>query len=93
MYNGCNLEVVDDFVYLGVKMNYNGAYKKEQDYATQQGNKSMFSLISKSRAHNLDLDLQIDLFDNLIQPVLLYGSEIWGAYGCNIVGRLQLKYY
>ena len=77
-YNGCNLEVVDDFIYLGVKMNNYGTYRKEQNYATQQANKSLFSLISKSRAHNLDLDLQIGLFDNLVQPVISYGSEVWG---------------
>ena len=79
IYEGAKLDIVDEFIYLGVKINYNGTYKKEQNYALQQGNRSMFSLISKCRAQNLDIDLQIELFDSLVQPVMLYGSEVWGA--------------
>ena len=79
-------------MYLGVKFSYNGAFKKADLYASQQAQKSMFSLISKSRALNLDLDIQIDLFDKIVQPVALYGSEVWGAYESKIVNRTQLKY-
>ena len=92
-YNNAPLEVVDDFIYLGVKLNYNGSYNKQQVYSGQQANKNMFSLISKCRNLNLDLDLQVDLFECIVQPVLLYGSEIWGAYGTKIANKTQLKYY
>ena len=92
-YSDAPIEVVDDFIYLGVKLNSNSSYKKEQVYASEQANKSLYSIISKSRQLNLDLDLQIDLFDKVVMPVALYGSETWGAYGCEIVSRVQLKYY
>ena len=53
----------------------------------------MFSLISKARALNLDLDLQIDLFDSIVQPVSLCWYEVWGPGGGNTVNKTQLKYY
>ena len=91
-YNDKPIDMVDDFVYLGVKFNYNGTFKKGELYDLQQANKSMYNLISKARALNLDLNLQIDLFDRIVQPVLLYGSEIGGPGGGNIVNKTQLKY-
>ena len=33
------------------------------------------------------------LFDSIVLPVLLYGAEVWGAYGTKIVSRTPLKYY
>ena len=34
IYEGSKLlDIVDEFIYLGVKMSYNGTYKKEQNYA------------------------------------------------------------
>ena len=92
-YDGNVIDIVDDFLYLGVKFNFNGKFSKEESYAAQQANKSLFSLLSKSRALNLELDLQVDLFDKVVSPVLMYGSEVWGPQGCNIVSRVQLKYY
>ena len=38
-----------------------------------------------------EIDIQIALFDNIVLPVLLHG-EVWGAYGCNIVSCIQLRY-
>ena len=92
-YNGEPIDVVDDFIYLGVKLNSNGSFKKEQVYASEQANKSLYGIISKSRQLNFDLDLQIDMFNKVVMPVALYGCETWGAYGCEIVSRVQLKYY
>ena len=34
----------------------------------------------------------IRLFDSLISPILLYGSEIWGIYNYKEVDRLHLKF-
>ncbi len=53
----------------------------------------MYSLLSKIRKHSLPIDIQIDLFDKTIKPILLYGSEIWGFGKNNILERVQLKFY
>jgi hypothetical protein len=35
--------------------------------------------LKKSRKLNLPIDLQIELFDTMVAPVLLYGCEVWGS--------------
>ena len=92
-YDGELLDIVDDFVYLGVNLSSNGSFKKWQVYAAYRANKSIFVAICRSKQLNLSLDVQIDLFDKLIELVALYGCEVWGPYDCEIVARVQLRYY
>ena len=40
----------------------------------------------------MPLDIQIDLFQKLVIPVLLYGCELYGYENIEIIERLQLKY-
>jgi hypothetical protein len=42
----------------------------------------MFCLIKKAKNLQLPIDMQIDLFDKLVKPILLYGCKCWG-YGNN----------
>ena len=52
----------------------------------------MFSLLKKIRTLNLPLDLQLELFDKMIKPILLYGAEVWGFGNCDVIERIHLKY-
>ena len=52
----------------------------------------MFSLLSKCQSFSVPLDLQCEIFDKLVVPILLYGSEVWG-FGSNAVAeRVRLKF-
>lgn len=73
-----SIDVVSDYVYLGVTFNYNNKFPKAIKKQLDQGRKAMFSMLVKSRRLCLPIDIQCDLFDKLVLPVLLYGSEIWG---------------
>ena len=54
----CNkLQVVDDFVYLGVKLNYNGRFKKAISKQVSQAKRAMFSVLSKIRKPKLPEDI------------------------------------
>ena len=55
---------------------YNGRFLKNNQRLVEQARKAMFSVLRKSR--KLHLDLQLQLFDNMVVPILLYGSEITG---------------
>lgn len=46
LYNGENLEIVDQFIYLGVVFNYNGKFFITQKQLATQGRKAMFALKS-----------------------------------------------
>ena len=43
-----------------------------------QARKAMFSLLTKARRLSLPVDIQCDLFEKIVLPILLYGSEVWG---------------
>ena len=78
-YGEEQVEVVDDYVYLGVKFNYNGSFTKAMEKQIDQARKAMFSMLTKARRLQLPVDIQIDLFDKTVLPILLYGSEVWGS--------------
>ena len=43
-----------------------------------QAQRALFAIKSKKEAYDLHVDIIFDLFDKMITPILLYGSEIWG---------------
>ena len=72
------MEVVDQYTYLGVTFNYNNTFYKSIARQISQAKKAMFSLITKSRRLDVPIDITLDLFDKLVLPILIYGSEVWG---------------
>ena len=51
----------------------------------EQANKTLFSLL---KTLSLPLDLQIDLINKTIKPILLYGSEIWDTGNIDVIERV-----
>ena len=79
------INVVDDYVYLGTTFNYNGTFNKAKAKQALQAKKATFSLITKIKQLNLTFETSVELFERLIIPVLLYGSEIWGYENSKIL--------
>ena len=52
----------------------------------------MFALLRRSRQLDLPIDLQLELFDSLIMPMLLYGCENWGFENITMIEKIHLKY-
>ena len=52
----------------------------------------MYGVIRKIRQFNLPVVCQLDLFDKMVLPVLLYGCEIWGFENLDIIERVHLKF-
>ena len=72
------IEVVSEYVYLGVTMNYNNEFVKAMRKQLDQGRKAQFSMLIKCRKLELPIDIQCKLFESMVIPVILYGCEIWG---------------
>ena len=51
----------------------------------------MFSLLRKYWQLNLPLDVQLELFEKIVHPILLYGCEIW-ACEIDVISKLQLGF-
>ena len=66
-------------------MNYNNRFSKAINRQLTIAKKATFSLRSKLLQLNLPIDLQIDLYDKLINPIMTYGSEIWGFEDLNLL--------
>lgn len=52
----------------------------------------MYGVIRKIRHFNLPFDCQLDLFEKVVMPVLLYGCEVWGYKNIEIIERIHLKF-
>ena len=53
----------------------------------------MFALLKKSRNLSLSMDVMLKRFNVLVKPVVLYGAEVWGGEKCDILERLQLRFF
>lgn len=40
----------------------------------------------------LPIDMQLELFNKLVKPILLYGCEIWGFGNIEVIEKVQLKF-
>ena len=57
-------------------------------------NKSRLALYSLRRTFRekcVPIDCQIDIFEKTVEPILLYGSEVWGFENVSIIENFYLK--
>ncbi len=38
----------------------------------------MYSLIAKCRKFDLPIDIQLEMFDAMVLPIIMLGCELWG---------------
>ena len=86
------LETVTEFKYLGILFSKNNSFFKTKQHIADQGKKAVYSLLKKSRNMQLPVDMQVELFNKLVKPILLYGCEIWGFGNVDVIERVQLKF-
>ena len=91
-YKGKEIRIVTEYKYLGIYLAKSCSYLSCKKHIAEQANHAMFSLLRKIRVLNLPIEMQIDLFDKLIKPILLYGCEIWGFGNLDIIERVQLNF-
>ena len=74
---------VKEFTYLGITINGDGFFQPAMRVLSDKANRAIFSLNSCYKLNKLPLNIAFKLFDTMITPILLYGSEVWGAYEYN----------
>ena len=87
-----HLEVQDSYIYLGIKLNYNGSFSNAITKQIQQAKRAMYSLLAKTRKLHLPIDITCHLFNTCITPILLYGCEVWGYNDLKKVEAVQLMF-
>ena len=86
------LDIVDNFEYLGVTFSRTGTLKKCRDDRYKKAQRAMFSLLKNIRLKQLPIDVQLQLYDSVVLPVLLYGCEIWGFENLAIIEKVYLQF-
>ena len=61
--NGMNIEVKDEYKYLGIIFTRGGGFTRAKAHIAEQANKALFALLRKIRHLSLPLDMQLDLVD------------------------------
>ena len=79
-YNGCQLESVTEFNYLGILFFYNGKFSRTQRRAAEQGCKVLFSILNVCNKNYFNIETMLSVFDTYVNTVLSYGSEVWGIH-------------
>ena len=78
------LEVVSEYKYLGILFS--------RIRPLNCAIRAMVSLKKRARDLLLLIDLQIELFQKTVKPILLYGCEVWGIGDPNVIELVQLKF-
>jgi hypothetical protein len=77
--NGTQIRCVQNYKYLGVEFCASGSMSLAKTNIHDRARKALFKLKSCIRDSAIPPSLALKLFDQLIKPICLYGSEIWGA--------------
>jgi len=86
------IEIVDNFVYLGIKFHYTGNMSHTVKILNEQALRAYHHLLSIFSRVKLDVKTKLSLFDSLVAPIILYGSEVWGIYDISIIDKLHYKF-
>ena len=84
-FNGKHIEQVENYKYLGnilttAQSHKGDIFSNNYDYLSGQSRKAMFSIKKRLKSvGQLPPRIQIHLFENLVRPILLYGSDVWGV--------------
>ena len=91
-YNHKELEVVNEFIYLGYNFSKNGMAAPAIKDRKIKAEKAMYSTLLKCKQNLLPIDVSLDMFQKMVLPCMLYGAELWGFNNFLDLERVQLKY-
>ena len=78
------LENVRHYRYLGVHFSASGIFNFAQDDIFKKSMKASFKLTKLITTGEPSINTSLHLYDHLVKPIVLYGSEIWGTFKTNI---------
>ncbi len=90
--NGEKLEIVNSFNYLGIELSRTGNFKRAKQSIADKATVALYEVLKMGRKHGLSVKIQLDLFDKMVKPILLYGCEVWGFSNNDIIEKVHLKF-
>lgn len=77
------IPITDEYTYLGIKLTPNTKFNNACQQLSEKAIHALYKIRKQIDFHNLPPKLACRIFDGVISPILLYNSEIWGAYADN----------
>ena len=77
--DGVQLDIVKEYKYLGVTLNISDSSKQTAKIMKDKALKAIFKILKSFNGRPNSVKVGIKLFESLVKPILLYGSESWGA--------------
>ena len=77
-YKGDMIEPTKHYKYLGILLDSNGKFKSAMDDLAKKGMRASHSVYKLSTCNFISHDTFIETFNSLINPIVLFSSEIWG---------------
>ena len=75
------LENVKEFKYLGITVHKKScSFTPTLKYQKTKATRALYALRAKININNLPIKVAFKLFDSIIKPILLYGSEVWEPF-------------
>ena len=75
---GNDIEVVDNYQYLGIKLKPSGSMQLATDELFAKASRAWFAISNVLYQHKkLAVRKALQLFDSLIKPIFLYAAEFW----------------
>ena len=75
-----NIEIVNNYTYLGVKFSANGNFTNHKENLTEKTKRSFFAARRYLDFLKLPIHIINKLFNTLFFPILTFYSEVWGIY-------------
>ena len=86
------IEIVDKYKYLGVFFSRSRSFLNCRKHVVEQARKAMHLLFCRINNLHLPVDLQLQLFDNTIVPILTYACEIWGFECLDLIENVHTDF-
>lgn len=92
-YKGVKIDIVPHYKYVGVLVSSFLSWSLATKTLSLQGTKALNILNCYGKKCNgLPVKCAFELFDRMILPILLYGSEIWGYGYYKAIESVQIKF-
>ena len=86
------ISICDEFKYLGVIFSKSRSFLKAIKHNVDHAKKAMHLLYKRIRNLHIPTDLQRELFNHTIMPILLYGCEVWGFQNIKLIENVQNQF-
>ncbi len=86
-----SLENVSEYTYLGLLLHKSGSFTSAQKRLSFKAGKALCSLLSSvNNRSGANPHTLLKLFDSMVKPILMYGSEVWGLYIPSLVKKANI---